>query len=174
MGKSVPEYSAASAPTEGERITMNMDAPDTLYATDARGSSGAGTATATTRLRQYLAFDAVVTAGNGLIYLLAAGPVGRLLDISTGLVRGVGLFLLLYGLDVGFLASRKVPSTGWTKVVIELNLAWAVLSIVALVAGWLEPSTAGLVWVPMQAAVVAGFALLQRAGLKRVLRETPA
>ena len=122
---------------------------------------------AATPLRRALALDAVVTAGNGLIYLVAAGPVGRLLDISTGFLRGVGVFLVIYGLEVAFLASRRDPSAAWTTVVIELNLAWAVASIAALIFGWLEPSTAGMVWVPMQAAVVAGFALLQRAALKR-------
>ncbi len=48
---------------------------------------------------------------------------------------------------------------------IEANLAWAVLSCVAL-AVWLTPSTAGAVWTVLQAAVVAGFAALQYVSLK--------
>lgn len=145
---------------------MKMDAQDASQGIDTRGPAGGGPVAAATPLRRFLALDAVVTAGNGLIYLVAAGPVGRLLDLSSGFLRAVGLFLVIYGLEVGFLASRKVPSVRWTQVVIELNLAWAAASVAAVVFGWLEPNGTGLAWVLMQAAVVGGFALLQRAGVK--------
>ena len=147
---------------------MKTDAQRTSQVDGGLTSTGNGIVTAATPLRRFLALDAVVTAGNGLIYLVLAGPVGRLLDISSGFLRGVGVFLVLYGLDVGFLASRRIPSAAWTQVVIELNLLWAVASVAALVFGWLEPSTAGAVWIPLQAAVVAGFALLQHGALKKL------
>jgi hypothetical protein len=120
-----------------------------------------------TFLRRVLLLDAVVTAGNGLIYLAASGPVGRLLDVPSGLLIGLGVFLLVYGAGVGYLARRPVPPSGWVDVVIAANTAWVAASLAALLFGWLEPSTVGVVWIPMQAAVVAGFAALQAVGLRR-------
>jgi hypothetical protein len=118
-------------------------------------------------LRRVLALDAAVTAGNGLIYLVAAGPVGRLLDVQPDLLTGLGIFLLAYGAAVGYLAARPVPPSGWVRVVIGANVAWVAASLCAMLFGWLDPSTAGTVWIPLQAAVVAGFAGLQAAGLNR-------
>jgi hypothetical protein len=120
-----------------------------------------------TFLRRVLALDAAVTAGNGLIYLVAAGPVGRLLDVQPDLLTGLGIFLLAYGAAVGYLAARPVPPSGWVRVVIGANVAWVAASLCAMLFGWLDPITAGTVWIPLQAAVVAGFAALQAAGLNR-------
>jgi hypothetical protein len=51
------------------------------------------------------------------------------------------------------------------RAVVEANLAWAVLSLVAL-ALWLTPSTAGTVWTVLQALTVAGFAAAQYVSLR--------
>lgn len=116
-------------------------------------------------VRRFLALDAVVTGGNGLAYLAASGPLGELLGVGSGLVLELGLLLTLYAAGVAWLASRPQPPALGVRLVIDVNALWAVLSIVSLVA-WLEPSTAGLVWIPMQAAVVAGFAVLQWSALR--------
>ncbi|MEU2508646.1 hypothetical protein ABZ621_28565 [Streptomyces sp. NPDC007863] len=118
-----------------------------------------------TALRRFLALDAVVTGANGLAYALASGPLGELLGVDAGLLLGLGLFLTAYAAGVAWLASRPQPPATAVKLVVDANLLWAALSVVALVA-WLEPTTAGLVWTPMQAGTVAGFALLQWAALR--------
>ncbi|MFH8489288.1 hypothetical protein [Streptomyces longisporoflavus] len=122
-----------------------------------------------TMLRRFLALDAVVTAGNGLAYAAASGPLGRFLGVDAGLLLGLGIALVLYGAGVGYLASRKSPPTLAVRGVIEANTVWAVLSVVAVIA-WFSPSTAGAVWIPLQAVVVGGFAALQYAAL-RALRD---
>jgi hypothetical protein len=119
------------------------------------------------RLRRVLALDAVVTAGNGLIYLLAAGPVGRLLGVPSELLIGLGAFLTLYGLAVGYLALRPVPPGSGVRAVIAANVAWVVASLGALLF-WLDPTVAGTVWIPAQALVVAAFAALQAMALRRL------
>ncbi|MFF7971119.1 hypothetical protein [Streptomyces sp. NPDC007905] len=119
-------------------------------------------------LRTFLALDAAVTAANGLIYLLAAGPVGDLLGLGTGLLRGIGVFLTVYGALVALLASRPVPGTAATKAVVEANALWAVASVATAVFGWFGPNTVGTVWTVLQAAVVAAFAVLQTSGLRRL------
>ncbi|MFI0986573.1 hypothetical protein [Streptomyces exfoliatus] len=118
-------------------------------------------------VRRFLALDAVVTGANGVAYAAASGPLGDLLGIDAGLLFELGLFLTLFAAGVGWLASRPQPPALAVKLVVDLNVLWAVLSVVALVA-WLEPTTAGLVWTPMQAVTVAGFAVLQWTALRAV------
>ena len=126
-----------------------------------------GTPAAAGPLRLFLALDAVVTGANGLIYLLAAGPVGRLLDLESGFLRIIGTFLTVYAIGVAVLAAKPLPPATATKVVIEVNALWALASIAAVVFGWLDPNTVGTVWIPLQALVVAGFAVLQFRGLRK-------
>ncbi|MGY1502755.1 hypothetical protein ACW4TU_40285 [Streptomyces sp. QTS52] len=142
----------------------------TTSQTSAPSTVAAGRTAAARPLRVFLALDAAVTAVNGLIYLVAAGPVGDLLDLSPGLLRGIGVFLTVYGGLVALLASRPVPSATATKVVIEANLLWAVASVVTVLFGWFDPNTVGTVWIPLQAAVVAGFAFLQINSLRALGR----
>ncbi|WP_156722146.1 hypothetical protein [Streptomyces apocyni] len=120
-------------------------------------------------LRRFLALDAVVTAANGLAYAAASGPLGRLLGIDSTLLLVAGAFLVLYAAGVGYLAARTQPPALAVRAVIEANAAWSLLSLVALVA-WLSPTVAGAVWIPLQAAVVAGFAALQYVSLRASLR----
>ncbi|WP_369211813.1 hypothetical protein [Streptomyces flavofungini] len=119
----------------------------------------------TAMLRRFLALDAVVTAGNGVAYAAASGPVGRLLGVDSGLLLALGVALAVYGAAVGYLAARKSPPTLAVRAVIEVNALWAVLSVVA-VAVWFSPTVAGAVWIPAQAVVVGGFAALQYAALR--------
>jgi hypothetical protein len=49
--------------------------------------------------------------------------------------------------------------------VIGANEVWATASLVALIADWWTPTTAGAAWTAVQAATVAGFAALQTRGL---------
>jgi hypothetical protein len=116
-------------------------------------------------LRRFLALDAVVTGANGLAYLAASGPLGRFLGVDSALLLALGAVLALYGAVVGLLASRTRPGALPVRAVIETNLAWTVLSCLAL-ALWLTPSAAGAVWTVLQALVVAGFAALQHLALK--------
>ncbi|WP_330281768.1 hypothetical protein [Streptomyces sp. NBC_00588] len=118
-----------------------------------------------TALRRFLALDAVVTGANGLAYLAASGPLGRFFGVGPDLLLALGTVLAVYGVAVGLLAARARPAALPVRAVIETNLAWTVLSFLAL-ALWLEPSTAGAVWTVLQAVVVAGFAVLQHLALK--------
>ncbi|MFD9224286.1 hypothetical protein ACFWDI_30785 [Streptomyces sp. NPDC060064] len=116
-------------------------------------------------LRRVLALDAVVTGVNGLAYVAASGHLGRLLGVESALLLELGVFLTLFAAGVAFLASRRQPPRLPVTFVIDANLLWAVLSVAAL-ALWFEPTTAGAVWIPMQAITVAGFAALQWSALR--------
>ncbi|RII12374.1 hypothetical protein DSC45_26275 [Streptomyces sp. YIM 130001] len=116
-------------------------------------------------LRRFLAADAAVTSVNGLAYVALSGPLGRLLGVDGALLLALGIGLIAYAAAVGLLARRTDPPALPVRAVVEVNLAWSVLSLIALVA-WLSPSTAGAVWIPLQALVVAGFAGLQYLALR--------
>ncbi|MBQ1091266.1 hypothetical protein [Streptomyces sp. B93] len=118
-----------------------------------------------TMLRRFLALDAVVTGTNGVAYLAVSGLLGRLFDVDSTLLLVLGVFLVLYGAAVGLLATRPSPPALGVRAVVEANLAWAAVSLVAL-GLWLSPSTAGAVWIVLQALTVAGFAALQYGALR--------
>ncbi|MFI8458740.1 hypothetical protein [Kitasatospora sp. NPDC085464] len=117
-------------------------------------------------VRGILCLDAVVTGGNGLAYLAFAGPLGDLLGAGRATLVELGLLLTGYAVAVGVLATRRRPPRTAVQAVIDLNLAWVVLSLVAMEV-WLEPTTAGFVWIPLQAAAVGLFAVLQFTALRR-------
>ncbi|WP_374984934.1 hypothetical protein [Streptomyces fradiae] len=116
-------------------------------------------------LRRFLALDAVFTGANGAAYVAASGPLGRLLGVDAALLSGLGVFLVVFAAAVGALASRRRPPAAAVTAVVDANAVWAALSVVALLA-WLEPTTAGAVWIPVQALTVAGFAALQWTALR--------
>ena len=118
-------------------------------------------------LRIALKLDAVVTGANGLAYLVAAGPIGDALGLSPALLRGAGAFLLVFAALVALTATRPSVPRGAVVAIIAANAVWAVDSLVAALAGWGSPTTAGTVWIVLQAIVVAGFAELQLTGLRR-------
>lgn len=119
-------------------------------------------------LRLALALDAVVTGVNGLVYLAAAAPVADLLGPDAGLLREIGVFLLVYTAAVAFVAFR--PKDAAVKAVIALNAVWTLASIAAVVFGLLEFTTLGAVWAIAQALVVGVFAELQIMGLRKANR----
>ena len=118
-------------------------------------------------LRLALRLDAAVTGLNGAAYLLAAPLLDDLLGLSAGLLRGIGAFLLAYAAAVWLVGARPRPSTAAVRTVIALNALWAVGSVVAVLTDAGTPTTVGAVWIVLQAVVVAAFAGLQVAGLRR-------
>jgi hypothetical protein len=118
-------------------------------------------------LRAALKLDAVVTGANGAAYLVAAGPLGELLGLSETLLRATGAFLLAFAVLVWLTGSRREIPRGPVYAIVVANAVWAADSLVAAIAGWGDPTTAGTVWIVMQAVVVAAFAELQLTGLRR-------
>jgi hypothetical protein len=112
-------------------------------------------------LRAVMRLDATVTGANGVAYLALAGPLEDLLGLSPALLRGVGAFLVAFAVFVA-VAGTRVPLA-----VIAANVAWAAGSIVAAIAGWGSPETAGTVWIVLQAITVGAFAELGLLGLRR-------
>ena len=118
-------------------------------------------------LRTALKLDAVVTGANGAAYLVAAGPLGDLLGLSPALLRSIGAFLLLFAAVVWAVGSRPEISASAALTVIAVNVLWAADSIAFRLSGVSDPTTAGGIWIVLQALVVAGFAALQAVSRRR-------
>ena len=119
------------------------------------------------RLRTVLKLDAVTTGLNGAAYLAAASPLSDLLGLSEALLARRGRAPARYAALVWVLGTRKQIPRGPVYAVVAANAIWAVDSVVVALTGWGDPTTAGTVWILLQAAVVALFAELQLAGLRR-------
>jgi len=117
-----------------------------------------------------LKLDAVVTAANGAAYLAAAGPLSELLGLSAPLLRIAGAGLLAFAAVVWLVATAERMARPAPATIIALNGVWAVGCIAAVLADLGTPTTVGAVWMIAQALVVAGFAELQLAGLRRAER----
>jgi len=128
------------------------------------------TATRDGLLRLALRADAALSAAAGLPFLLDAGPLSSLLGPSAGSLRLLGAALVGYGVLVWLIAApaRIDRRLAWT--VVAGNAAWAVVSAIALLDGWLPLSTAGVVVTVIMALHTSVFADLQFLGLRRLAR----
>ena len=125
-----------------------------------------GTAPPGHLLRTVLRADAAVTGLNGAAYLLAAPVLADVLGLPAAPLRGVGVFLLAFAGAVWAVGSRAAIRPGAVVAVVAANLLWVGASVAIAVAGWGTPTPTGTVWIALQAAVVAAFAVLQEAGLR--------
>lgn len=122
----------------------------------------------TTRLRSLLRMDGALCAATGLVAAVAAGPVADLLgpDVSTTVVRIVGIALVLYALDLG-VTSRAAAR--WQRPAALAagigNVAWVLATVVLVALGAF--STVGAVVALLVAAVVGELGVLQLRAARR-------
>jgi hypothetical protein len=128
------------------------------------------TATRDGLLRLALRADAALSTAAGVPFLLAAGALDSELGPSAGALRLLGAVLVGYGVLVWLVAApeRIDRRLAWT--VVAANTAWAVVSVIALVADWLPVTTAGVVVTVIMALHTSVFADLQFFGLRRADR----
>lgn len=132
-------------------------------------STTTATATATQRtLRSVLRLDAAASGALGVAAAAGAGVLDTLLGLSTPLLIGVGVFLVVYATGLVLLAGRPTIPRPATWVVVLGNSAWVLMSAALVVGAWDRLTVLGVVVVLAQAAAVAVFADLQWAsGLRR-------
>lgn len=122
----------------------------------------------TSRLRTLLRADAALCAATGLVAAAAAAPVADLLgpDVSTTVVRVVGIALVLYALD---LAVTSRLADRWQRPAAlgagAGNVAWVLATVVLVVLG--SFSTTGALVALGVAAVVGELGVLQLRAARR-------
>ncbi|WP_158843305.1 hypothetical protein [Saccharothrix deserti] len=113
-------------------------------------------------LRFALKLDGVASGGLGLVALLFNDlPTG----LPRGLVIGLSVFLLAYGVGVFVLGTRPVRAL--VAVVIIGNSVWVLDSFLTAFAGWFPVTGLGVFLIVAQAVAVTGFITLQVLGLRR-------
>jgi hypothetical protein len=120
-----------------------------------------------TFLRYALLADAIASGATGLLLIAGAGVLESLLNIPLALSREAGLVLIPYVAFVATVGTRETIMRGAVWAIIAANAVWALASVALLVSGWIAPNLLGVVFIALQAAVVAVFGELQFVGLRR-------
>jgi hypothetical protein len=120
-----------------------------------------------TFLRYALMADAIASGATGLLLIVGAGLLEGFLNIPVALSREAGLVLIPYVAFVATVGTRQNIMRGAVWAIILANAAWALASVALLLSGWIAPNLLGIVFIAMQAAVVAVFGELQFVGLRR-------
>lgn len=115
----------------------------------------------TTTARRALLLDAAASGASGLLATAGAGLLAEPLGIPTGWLLGLGIFMLLYAADL-WLTARALPrSLRHVRLFGFGNLGWVAASVAVVAFGAWSLTGLGVTVVLLQAAAVAGFAVMQ-------------
>jgi hypothetical protein len=125
-------------------------------------------------LRSALKGDALACAASGAATLATAPLLGPLLGLPAALSLPLGVVLVGYAAAAWWVGTRAdVPRrAAWACV--AFNVLWIADSLALLASGWAPLTALGVGFVALQATVVAAFAALQVAGLRRAARPAHA
>ena|SRR5918995_2462601 len=118
-------------------------------------------------LRLALKLDAAASGALGVLSL-AAGPVlDDLLGTPLALLVPVGLFLVAWAAALWFIATRLRVGGTAVRVVILLNLLYAMDGVVVVATGLFPLTALGIIFVLFQVAAVTLFAAAQFYALRK-------
>jgi len=118
-------------------------------------------------LRRALQGDALFSGTAAVLLTLGAGEFAPLLNLPEGLLRGAGLFLVVYAAFVGWLGTRTNFPKILVVAVVAGNAAWTLSSIALIFSGTVTPNVLGEIALAAQAVIVGILAELQFLGLRR-------
>lgn len=120
-------------------------------------------------LRNALRANASFSFFSGLILLLGAQPAAQFMGIQEPLVlRFMGIVLVLFAVDLIWIASKDPIDRRLAWAVTLLDVAWVLGSVVILITDLVPLTVAGRWAVALVAEVVAVFAVLEFIGLRRL------
>ena len=120
-------------------------------------------------LRKALQGNALFSGLSGLASFFAAQWLAQFTGIYEPLVFVVlGVILIVFAVDLAWLASRESPDRRLVWVVILLDVAWVAGSAAILMTDLVPLTVSGRWAIALLAEVVAVFALLQYIGLRRL------
>jgi len=124
-------------------------------------------------LRNVLRLDALTCLTTGVLSVAASSALGGSFGLSTGLLQGSGVALLLVGAFILF-AARNVPALRWPVWIVVLgNAGWVLASVLLLISGIERPTGVGTAYVIGQAVIVAVLAELEYVGLRKTAGVAP-
>lgn len=113
------------------------------------------------RLRLALLLDALLTVVTAPVLVLAAAPIASLTGLPLGLVRGAGIVLVVWAGWFPVVLRHDPPRPGPVEVVLVVNVLWVLASVVVALGAAGRPTGAGVAFVAVQAAAVAGLTVAQ-------------
>ena len=119
-------------------------------------------------LRFALRADALASGGLGVLALTAGGPLEDLLGTPSSLLNPVGWALVGFAVVLALVSAPRTARRWAVWMVIVVNAAWVVDSVILVFAGWYPLTGLGTAFVFAQALAVAVLAELQLVGLRRV------
>lgn len=130
----------------------------------------APTADTQTPLRRALLLDAVASAGMGALLLVAPALLEAPLGLPATLLRTAGAVLLPFAALLAWVARRPRVPVRVAGALVAANVLWAVDSLLLPATGWIDATALGVAFVVGQGLIVAAFAGLEWAGLRRLAR----
>jgi hypothetical protein len=112
-------------------------------------------------LRYVLWADAISCLVCGILQVTLAGPLSSYFGLSQDLLMGTGVFLLVYGAVVAFLATRTQVPIAILGLLIVGNIMWGVLAAAILLGGDARITLLGKGYVTAQALTVLILAQMQ-------------
>ena len=120
-----------------------------------------------TLVRKAMRVDAILVGLLGLPVVLASRPIAEWTGILAGWVLGLGVFFLVYGFDVYWLAGRdRVTAGAWAT--IAANEIFTVAALAVVVLGVWPLTGLGIAAVLGSGVYTAVLAALQWIGLRRL------
>ena len=112
-------------------------------------------------LRYVLWANAISCLVCGILQVTLAGPLSSYFGLSQDLLMGTGVFLLVYGAVVAFLATRTQVPIAILGLLIVGNIMWGVLAAAILLGGDARITLLGKGYVTAQALTVLILAQMQ-------------
>ncbi len=120
------------------------------------------------RLRTILYANVAFTTISALVLLLASSAVAQFMGLANGsILLAVGVGLAIFAADVAWVATRDNLNRSYVTTIAIADVLWVVGSVVLLVGGWVEFTTAGKWAVAIIADIVGSFGLLEFYGLMK-------
>jgi len=122
-----------------------------------------------TLLRRALLGNSIFSTLSGLFFLLDAAPIAAFLGLDMPMmISFLGVNLLVFAAIVYKVATASPINRTFASVIVALDVAWVIGSIV-LIFGHLVPLTTGGKWgIAIVADIVTLFAIAQYIGIRRM------
>lgn len=118
-------------------------------------------------LKRVLLLDAASCLGMGALLAAGSAALAPLLGLDRGLLFGAGLALVPVGLFMLWTGTRATPPRPAVYLIVAGNLLWVLESLLVL-RGAEAATGLGTAFVLAQAAAVAGLAVLEWIGVRRL------
>ena len=118
-------------------------------------------------IRFALVADAVATVATGALLAAGGSFLAGLTGLSATATLPLGLFLIAFAAFVGWVGMQQQTPRGAALLIVIVNAAWVVGSLIVLLAGTFPLTLLGVAFVIAQAIAVAALAALQWLGLGR-------